>query len=244
MKRVLILNNEKNVREELKEIVKGINPEAVIYMTRDIGIAYQTVMENTVELFLIDISLKKNNKQTDVSGMEFAENIRQMKKYKFTPIIFVTGVSDEENHAYKTVHCFDYFEKPYEHETLTNSIREALEFHGERRNDRVLFYKVRGVLKAIRVKDIVYVKSEERGLRVVTTESSCFVLYKTCKEFLQETDSEEFLQCNWSTVVNRNFIQSVDIVSRYIRLQKCKDELEIGSSYKKAFVSKLEDYNS
>ena len=56
--------------------------------------------------------------------------------------------------------------------------------------------------------------------------------YKTIKGFLEEADSNDFLQCSRSTVINRRFVHNVDFVNRVIQFQKGIGRVDIGIMYK------------
>ena len=63
--------------------------------------------------------------------------------------------------------------------------------------------------------------------------------YKPSKVILEELDSDKFLQCSRYAIVNRDFIEAIDIVNRYIELKDNFGQLEIGISFKKKFIEAL-----
>lgn len=95
-----------------------------LYPTSRTEDAYQTALEKNIDVFLVDIVLKPE-KLDDMSGMIFAESIRQVEKYRFTPIIFLTALCDPEMHAYKEIHCYGYLSKPYNKEV--KNIRKTIQ---------------------------------------------------------------------------------------------------------------------
>ena len=70
--------------------------------------------------FIVDIILEKT-KNGDMSGMTFADNIREIERYKATPIIFTTSLEDPKLHAYAHLHCYQYFDKYYREDELQRS---------------------------------------------------------------------------------------------------------------------------
>ena len=52
--------------------------------------------------------------------------------------------------------------------------------------------------------------------------------YKPCKDILEELQSDKFVQCSRFTVINKDYIECIDEVNRYIKLFGRKELVEIG----------------
>lgn len=241
MKKVLILEDQKDTRDALTKIVKEVDDRAIVYALSSVEDAYYIALEKTIDLFLVDIILHPERKDGDKSGADFAQNIRTVSKYQFTPIIFLTSLYDSKLYMYSSLHCYKFIEKPFDYKEVRAVISEAIRYHTEDGKDRRIFFRRKGLLEAIAVQDIIYAQSVGYELLVVTTEERKEIPYKTCKTMLEELDSEDFLQCNRRTIVNRNFIKSVDTVNRYIYLNGCEDILAIGPVLKKSFLNRLQE---
>ena len=63
--------------------------------------------------------------------------------------------------------------------------------------------------------------------------------YKSLRLLQRELDTEDFLQCSRTTVVNKEFIKTVDVANRFIYLYECEDVLEIGPVMKKSFLKAI-----
>lgn len=57
--------------------------------------------------------------------------------------------------------------------------------------------------------------------------------YITLKKFLKEVDDPDFIQCSRNTIINRKYIQNVDIPNRIIHLKGSDGMVEIGVIFKK-----------
>ena len=108
MKKILILEDKEIHIKILENILKDINNIQVL-VAKTIEEAYKLAMENTINLFLIDIILD-TEVRGDVSGLRFVEAVREIPKYSFTPLIFITSLEDPKLFAYKELHCFGYIE--------------------------------------------------------------------------------------------------------------------------------------
>lgn len=95
----------------------------------------------------------------------------QIEKYKFTPVIFLTGLEDPELHAYKELHCYGYLAKPYDPEKLTWLLEDAMDFSHPREDNRNIYLK--------KMQDIVYIKSSAGKMLVKTTKDELEISYKS-----------------------------------------------------------------
>lgn len=239
MKKILILEDEQKTREVLAGIVKHIDGTAEVFAAGTVEEAYVFAMDNTIDVFILDIILKPGSKHRDSSGAEFAQNMRMVSRYHFTPIIFLTSLYDSKMNMYSSIHCYKFIEKPCDYDVVEEVIRDAMMFHTRNGKDRQYFYRNRGILEAVTIRDIIYVKSVNRDLYVTTTKERCKIPYKSLKVLRKELDTEDFLQCSRSTIVNKTYIKSIDPTNRYISLHYCDDVLEIGSILKKDFMKRF-----
>lgn len=200
--------------------------------------AYKYTMEVSIDVFIVDIILEPSV-LGDVSGIKFIERIRTIDKYKFVPIIITTSLEDPKLHSYSYLHCYRYFEKPYDTSELLETILETLEFKTPKEETKILYYKREGLLFSINVNDIIYVENCSRYIEYHCIDGIHKAPYKSCKNILEEIESTDFIQCSKHNVVNKKYIFSVDVVNRYITLTKDYGTLEIGPRMKKEFLSRL-----
>lgn len=193
-------------------------------------------MKYTIDLFLLDIILDPQSRGCDMSGAEFAQKVRNISQYYFTPIIFVTSLYDTKSYMYSETHCFHYIEKPFDVVKTKAVLKEALKFSTKAVNDAKWFYHLDGMVGAVPIRDIIYAHSKNREAEVITIKEKIQVGYKSCRDLLDELDSDDFMQCSRGTIVNRRYIKRVDSVNRFVYLYDCEDVLEIGPVKKKEFM--------
>ena len=105
MKRnVLIIEDNEACRDALAEITRRCEAAGAVFCAGSSAAAYRYALEETIHLFLVDIILEPEN-PGDISGLIFAEKIRGIERYKYTPIIFVTSLIDEKLIAYQKLYC-------------------------------------------------------------------------------------------------------------------------------------------
>lgn len=240
MKTILILEDNAREMERLVKIVANMELETTIECASNLEQAYHLAMENSIDLFLLDIILEPRC-TGDASGVRFADNIRGVDRYRFTPIIFITSTEDPSLLAYSDVRCYRYIEKPYDAEHICSVINEALKFRADDSFMQNMYYRSEGILYRMRKDEIIYIEISRKGRVFHTVSGDTFLSYKSCKEVLKELGSSNFVQCSRYTIVNKNYIQSMDTVNRYLTLKDTEDVLEIGVIYKKSFVRNVLD---
>ena len=54
-------------------------------------------------------------------------------------------------------------------------------------------------------------------------------------------ESDDFIQCSGYTIINKNYVESIDYVNRFIKLEGEERDIEIGISMKKKVRDELGD---
>lgn len=240
MKRnVLIVEDNKICMETLAEIIKECDSASVtVYCAQNSAEAYKYAMEARIDLFLVDIMLD-NSVANDVSGIVFVDRIREMERYQFVPVIFITALEDHKLSAFSNLHCYGYIEKPFDYVKLKELIASAMKYPvREERKKRYIYYRKDGILYSLDTEQVIYLESVRRKLVVHKSDEEVEIPYRTCSSILNELDGENFLQCNRNVIINRQYIDCVDEVNRYVRMRNGTN-LEIGRILKKRFLKEL-----
>ena len=90
---VLILEDNRQILNVLEKLVLSVAEDEKVYVTDNVGEAYKIAMEISIDVFMLDIILY-GDKKGDTSGMQYAQSMRKLERYRFTPIIFITSVED------------------------------------------------------------------------------------------------------------------------------------------------------
>lgn len=242
MKKILILEDNEEHRKTLITLINGLKKEIQVFSTGRVEEAYGFVLEKDISLFLIDIILN-NKKGNDVSGLKFADTIRKIPNYKFTPLIFITSLEDPRLYAYRNIHCYGYIEKPFRPIEVTDLVNQALLFPVHKADTENMYFRVDGIVYAVNSKDIVYLESSRRKVIVNTVNEKITIKNKTMTEVMRELNSKNFVQCSRFFVVNKTYIEYIDYVNRYIKIRECEKAIEIGASMKKRVKNELENDN-
>lgn len=237
-KNVLILEDNSSSRDMLVQLIGELDIQTNVRATCNLEEAYLAVHESTIDLFLLDIVLD-TSVQGDISGIKFAEELRKMEKYRFTPVIFITCLEDPQLYAYKNLHSYGYLEKPFLVNETKKLILEALKFHTMPEEDRNLYFRKDGILLSVRESEIVYAESKGHMLNIYSQKDVLRLPYKTCKELKTMLCDSKFVQCSRNVIVNIECIRGIDKANRILILKDGRGTIDIGEKYCKELMEMI-----
>lgn len=240
MKKILLIESDYEIMDRLYHIILNHKKNVSIFQTGDLADAYQTVLSHDIELIIVDTSLNKGP-FIEMSCLKFIEDIRQFDRYAFVPVIVLSALVDERLHTFRELHCYGYLEKPFSYEAADALIRDALRFKMQKREKRFVYFKSGCVFHPILVSGIAYIEHKRRQMLIHTREGVIDIPYHTCSNTMQQLIDEDFVPCARGTIVNMDFIQSLDGLNRYLVLREGMGQLEVGRSYVKKIKDALQD---
>ena len=238
MSEILLLEDNIFCRKHILEIASKINPKLDFFETSRSSEAYDHSMSNDISAFLLDIKVE------DYSGIELAKQLRRIKKYQFTPIIFITAMPTREMEAFRQIHCYDYILKPYSEEDIKDVFQRILVDYISEKNiveEKKLELKFSDFTHIIDMKDIVYAEYLNRRIVIITKEETIEYIHMPMKKFKHLLDDERFLQVHQSIIINMNFVEKIEFNSKKIKLKSIKNGVPIGRSFLKEVRGKLND---
>ncbi|TCS87649.1 response regulator receiver domain-containing protein [Keratinibaculum paraultunense] len=155
MTNVLIVEDEPLIAKGLTTIINSINEEIRINITGYAEKALEYVKNMDYNMFLLDIQLK------DYSGFDLAKEIRDIDKYKLTPIVFITAIPTRELMAFKEIHCYDYIVKPFKDEEVEHILKTLINYGIEMEEDTYIKIKQREYSYLINEDEIIYIESRK-----------------------------------------------------------------------------------
>lgn len=238
MKKVLILEDKAIHRKTLIKILEGMDDPVLIFDAGTVAEAYKIAMENTINLFLVDIIIDPEVRG-DISGLKFVDSIRKIPHYSFVPVIFITSLEDPEMYAYRDLHCYGYIEKPFNNEEVKNLISKALKFPQKENRNKNVYFRNDGIVYALKTKDIIFIEINRRKVLIHTVKENMTMPYMTSNKILNELDSDNFVRCNRGCIVNKEFVEYIDPVNKYIKLRGVEDYVEIGRTMKERVLNEF-----
>lgn len=242
---ILIVEDESIVAKDIQMSLRklGYNVVAICSNGED---AIRAAEEHAPDLVLMDIMLKG-----DMSGIEAAEQIRARFN---VPIIYLTAYADESTLSKaKITEPYGYIIKPFKEIDLRTSIEMAQYKHQKEtdvRKERDFLYSI---VENKDFKDIIFVKSNSRLVKVrtkdiyfiealkdyvvINTLNARYTIHSTMKDIERKLSPNEFVR------VHRSFIVRIDkivaIESPNLLLEDEKKPIPIGGSYKDELTKKI-----
>lgn len=236
---VLILEDNRQILNVLEELVMSVAEDEKVYATDNVGEAYKIAMETSIDVFLLDIILY-TDKKGDTSGMQYAQSMRKLERYRFTPIIFITSLEDPEMYALRDLHAFGYIEKPFAPSQVKNLLRDALHFKTQKETDAMMFFRKDGILYPVKCNRVIYMELIKRKICIHMKNGDVLSIpYKSFREIMEEANYEKFVQCSRNCVINIDYIKNIDKTNRFITLEGTKTAVEMGGTFIKKIVGAL-----
>lgn len=240
MVKILILEDNTDSLMGLKSIIEKVSLDIQVFEAarKEEGEAFLQ-NEPGFDLFLLDINLNTQDVE-DAGGMDFARQIRSIHEYEFTPIVFITSILSMELTSYRELQCYRYITKPFMEDEVKAIITRVLG-HTREEDKAFILIKRDGINYKILCEDIIYIQAVPRGLKLCLREEALEVKYLTLKQVLHKLSDKEFFQCHRMFIVNRRYIEYIDLVNQVIKMTGIRDIVEIGVTYKSRIRSLMNE---
>lgn len=237
MAKIMIVEDDIIIAKGLDVIIKSVGNNIETTITQYSKEALEYANYQKYDLLFLDIQL------LDYSGYELAKEIRNIDKYKLTPIVFITAIPTKELLTFKEIHCYDYIIKPFKDTEVIEVVSTLINYRANKREgkDNYLNLKQRGYIYRINTRDIIYIESIYKKIKVVTDKEQIEVNNCTLYKIREELLEEEFVQCHKSFIINRNYIKGVDLVKSLIELSSTDVRVPIGRKYKENLMGGMVD---
>jgi two-component system response regulator AgrA len=234
---IVICEDNKEYRnlivENVKRLIRENKIQASIVLECDSPERVESfIIDHTPNVFLLDIDL---NSKTN--GLDLAAEIK--KKLSQVYLVFISQYSNLVFKSFR-VQPFDFLPKPIGKDDLENVLTEIaidLAKKSEMETPEALNIKIGSRIYQIPKKEILFL--EKFGNKcIVHTTNKTIHCYQSLDQLLETIDHEDFVRCHKSYIVNKSYIESVNLSDMELLLsngQKCF----IGGKYKKALVAKL-----
>lgn len=229
---ILIVEDDPNIQKLLSSSICEVNDTTKIYMSDSSLGALKIAKENLIDIFLLDIQL------TDYKGTELAKELREMEQYRYTPMIFVTALANEELYAYREIKCYSFLIKPFTKKEVKQAISEAIDYRNHfSKKPKTIRIEQKSHIFEYNLKDIIYIESFRKKMVLhlqtnqngVTTEE---ISGYTLKGMLELINDDEFIQCHKSYLINKRYIVQISKVEEQIVLKNVEQSIPIGNKYR------------
>lgn len=240
---VLIVEDSEIQRKNLYLILSRLSIDLKIYEADDKEIALKIAKKNLINFFLVDIELKQS------SGIDFAMEIRKMKEYKYSWIIFITTYINYMIKSFKEIHCYDYILKPYDSKDIEKICEMILDnsYNNEISNNRTyVLFDHKGIKLKIFLDEILFIEVTI-GKCVIHTKIEKYIINRvSLKNVLKMINCDYIVQCHKSCAVNIKYIRKIEKYSQIswnIYFDNYEYYAFMGAKYRNKILQLME-YNS
>ncbi len=211
---ILVVEDDDKQRKTLLNLINKNFLDIKLYDSNSVKGALKYIKEKNIDLFFLDIKLP------DGSGLYIAEQIREIEKYKLTPIVFTTTEEAHMLNAFKNIHCYDFLVKPFNGQEVKNIVQLFFNEKDVIKDSKYSFIKLDEEL-SIKVyhNDILFIEYSLRKCKIHVTSGIYIVKGISLTNLLRTLDNKDIVQTHKSYAVNlkrihkleRNYHKSWDI---------------------------------
>lgn len=236
---ILIIDSNTEKVKTIVGLLEEVCDKPSIHVVNNGSDAFSFLLEKTIDVIILDVVVAVD-KCGNNSGLKLVQCIRELDRYLFTPIIFITAIEEAELLAYSILHCFAYVKKPYKTEELRSLFKKALRYKTPRKEKGSIIFRNKGQIFAVEINKMVCIEWLNHKLYILMADGSTIqVSYRTCKEILDEIDADYMIQCSRGIIFNRKYVRGVDISDRKIVLKNNLGKKPIGPTYQESVLRKL-----
>lgn len=233
---ILVLEDHPIQRANLCSLLKEIDKDIALFESDSIEKAIKYMIEYDIDLFYLDIELG------DECGLEFAKRIRAEKKYEFTGIVFITSHKRYILEAFKSIHCYDFINKPYNKEEIIQVTSKLLKspYIGQTKQKKFLVFNVDDIHIKIYIDDIFFIEALGKHSIIHSVHGEYEMKRRSLKSFLVQVKGSSLIQSHRSYIINTKHIYKIDCSNgiREVWFNNYDKPALIGYTYK----DKIDDY--
>jgi DNA-binding LytR/AlgR family response regulator len=242
---IILVEDDSMQREILKTMILSKYEYIKIYEADSKISALDIIEKNDISIFIIDISLKES------SGLDLAKEIRNIPKYEFSQLVFLTTNIDYMLQAFKQIHCYDYILKPYNKETVqavlnklidreVNNLNNGKDYLNENK-DKEFVIKIRnGIFIRVKIDEILFIEVKGRDCEVNAISGAYTYSNISLKKILELIDCDYIVQSHKSFAVNKNYIfkmEKLDVKLSNVYFENYSKIALLGYKFKNDIIS-------
>ncbi|GAB4033991.1 LytR/AlgR family response regulator transcription factor [Spirosoma jeollabukense] len=195
--RVLIIDDERYARVELKRLIAGFPELEFVGEAKNADEAQQLIEAIHPDLLFLDIQMPER------SGFDLLQSLEDVPE-----VIFTTAFDQYAVKAFE-VSALDYLLKPIRAERFAQAVAKLNEKAALATQSRQIFVKDRDQYHFIRWETVYLIESMDNYARLYYEGKNAW-LKRSLNQLVKTLDDVVFIRINRAQVVNRNFIQTIN----------------------------------
>ena len=199
----LIVDDNDMARLTIRQLLTGIGEIAVTGECTNAPEAFRHISEVAPDIVFLDI---------EMPGMTGIELLRSLRRKPL--IIFTTSRTNYAAEAFE-LNVVDYLVKPVSMPRLLQAVEKAREILDRKDTELksveqdYLFIRDNGVLKKIRLDDVLFVEAMGDYIKICTA-AKVFIVHTTLKAFEESASTGKFMRVHRSYIVALDKIESIE----------------------------------
>ncbi|SFD02799.1 LytR/AlgR family response regulator transcription factor [Clostridium uliginosum] len=241
---IILVEDDHIQRDILKKMLVSTYKFVKIYEADSESTALDIIEKNDINMFLIDVNLKES------SGLDLAMKIRDILKYEFRPIIFLTTHMEYITQAFKQTHCYDYILKPYDknkvytmlNKLILNENNNLNKYKDEDEDKEIVITLKSGIYVGINIDDIFFIEVKDKNCEVNTINDIYITNNISLKKIMKLINCEYIIQSHRAFAVNRNYIckiEKLDAKLSTVYFNKYPKTALLGYKFKNKVISEF-----
>jgi len=235
MFRVMIFDKNTFSLQGLTDAISDVTGKFDVEYFSDEDSAFEFAMTEQIDLFVIRIYPGRND-----NGYAFTQKLRATKEYQITFVILLTSMDDESlfYSLYDEFSCYKILPDPVDTERFKRVLKTLSDYRVVRSDDVDMPFYIDGSRETIRTSEVAWIESSDGQLsfHMDSGEVWSLSIRKYPFDVLETTLSDDFIRIKRTILVNKSYIEDVDIRRSLIKLRGIEEMLSIGVTY----VSRVE----
>ena len=202
--RVIVIDDERSAREELKSALKGYAGFEVIGEAKNADEAKEQIIAKRPDLIFLDIQMPEK------TGFELLESLDEVPA-----VIFTTAFNQYAVQAFE-INALDYLMKPIREERFAKAIEKYRNSVNQKSAgdkvlpaDRQIFIKDGEKCYFIRLSDIYMIESVDNYSRLYF-EQKKVLMKRSLRQWEEMLDAMQFFRISRTHIINTQYIQQVN----------------------------------
>lgn len=242
---IIVVEDDTIQRDLLKKMVESAYEFVNIYEADSEITALDIIKNNDINMFLIDINLRES------SGLDLAMKIRNIVKYEFRQIIFLTTHVEYITQAFKQTHCYDYILKPYDkkevqavlNKLILNETNNLNKDNDTDKDREIVINQKNSIYVGIKIDDILFIEVTGKNCEVNTINGMYIANNMSLKKIIKLIDCEYIIQSHRAFAINKNYIckiERLDARLSIVYFNKCSKTALLGYKFKNNIIFQFE----
>lgn len=227
---ILIVEDDIHQLDALFTVIKEYyNNRFNIFKANSYESAVEVIKNKNIDIFILDVDLSITSK--DYNGIQLGTYIRSIPDCLYTPIVYITLVTEKISEALSKLHCYDYIPKPYNVSDVINCIDSVIK-SPLIKELTLNFNTLQGIGVKLKASEIYFFESKSRYINIHSKHG----IYQTTNYTLDELSSyfiNSFIRCHRKYIINVNYATNYDKTNQLLDCNNVK--ISVGRVYKYDF---------